>query len=179
MGHQQVDDEGLQADSVLQRTGYGVGEPALGAGQAFGAFLDLGIDAAFDDLEHDVEEDAAFPADRIDVREAAATGLAVLDGDRLLDGGLAQAGAGLLVLLRALAAGALAPCGLVLVRLGRRQAGVLRPLASRLFQQDCDQDAQQGDEDTEHCIDIPGHLAVRTQRRDAAFSVAITRSPPP
>ncbi len=49
LGDRQVDDEGLQTDAVLQRPGHGLGKPPPDP-----AFLDLGVDAALDDLEDDV-----------------------------------------------------------------------------------------------------------------------------
>ena len=169
VGARQVDDEGLEAGAVLQRARHVVGEPSLGAGPACGAFLDLGVDATLDDLEHDVVENAAFPVDRIDVCEVGAACVAGLDGDRLLDGGLPEVVARLRVRLRALAAAAGTPCGLVPVRLRRREAGVPRSLAGRPFQQNGDQDARQGEQDADHGIDLFGHLAVLSQRGDAGL----------
>ena len=171
VGDEQVDDEGLQTDAVLQRTGHVVGELPLGPGPAGGAFLDLGFDARFDDLEDDVVQYATLPVEGGCVREVGTAGSAGLDSDRLLDGGLAQTGAGLQVRLRALAACASARSGLVLIGLRRREAGVLRPLAGGPLQQDGDQDVQQGDEEADHGIDFSGHLAVRAQRLDAGLRV--------
>ena len=90
VGDEQVDDKGLQAGAVLQRARHGFGELPLGPGLAVGAFLDLGIHATLDDLEHDVVQDATFPVDGIDAGQVGAAGVAGIDGDRLLDGGLPE-----------------------------------------------------------------------------------------
>ena len=79
---------GLEAGAVLQRAGHVVGEPPPGPGPAVGAFLDLGVHAALDDLEHDVVQDTALASDGADAGQVGAAGVAGLDGDRLLDDGL-------------------------------------------------------------------------------------------
>ena len=164
VGDEQVDDEGLETGAVLQRAGHVVGEPAPGPGPAAGAFLDLGVHAALDDLEHDVVQDAALASDGADAGQVGAAGVAGLDFDRLLDDGLPKVVARLQVRLRALAAvPAAAPRGLVLLRLRRRQAGVPARLAGRPFQQDGDHDVQQGEQDADDGIDLFGDLAVLPQ----------------
>ncbi len=116
-------------------TRHGVREPALGPGPALRAFLDLGVDAALDDFEPEVVEDAALPIDGVDIVEVGAAGVAGIDGDRLLDGGRAPVAARLRVRLRALAGAPGAPRALVLVRLGRRQTGVPARRARGLLQE--------------------------------------------
>ncbi len=58
LGTEQVHDIGDDPGSVLQRTGHGVGETALGPGVAARTGLDLGGDPTFDGLEDDVDLDA-------------------------------------------------------------------------------------------------------------------------
>ena len=90
VGDQQVDDEGLEAGTVLQQAGHGAGEPPPGPRPALGAFLDLGLHPVLDNLEHDVVQDAPFPLDGVDAGQVPAACVAGLDGGRLLDDGLAE-----------------------------------------------------------------------------------------
>ena len=90
VGDQQVDDEGLQAGVVLQRSWHVVGEPALGPGSALGAVLDLGVNATLNDLKHDVVYDAALPFGGGDAGQVGAASVVGLNGDRLLNDGLLE-----------------------------------------------------------------------------------------
>jgi len=58
----QVDHEGMQVGAVLQRPRHVVGELSRDPAATAGTFLHPGLDAPFDDLEQDVELDAAFAA---------------------------------------------------------------------------------------------------------------------
>ena len=163
LGDQQVEDQGLDADTVLHGTRHEVWEPALGPGPALRAFLDLGVDAALDDFEHDVVEDAALPIDGVDVVEVGAASVAGLDGDRLLDGGRAPVTARLRVRLRALAVAPGAPRALVRVRLGRRQTGVPARLARGLLQEHGQQQLEQHQQAADERLALRGDLALRAE----------------
>ncbi len=124
-----MEDEDRETDAVLHGARPVVGKPTLGPGPALRAFPDLGVDAALDDLEPEVVEDTALPVDGVDAVEVGAAGSTGLDGDRLLDDGLAPGAARLRVQLRALAVAPGPPRALVLVRLRQRQTGVPARLA--------------------------------------------------
>ena len=160
LGDQQVDDEGLDADAVLQGARHVVWEPALGPGPALRTFLDLGFDAALDDFEHDVVEDAALPVDGVNVVEVGAAGVAGINDDRLLDGGRAQVVARLLVRLRALAVAPGAPRALVLVSLRWRQTGVPACLACDLLHEHGQQQLYQHQHAAEELLALLVDLAL-------------------
>ena len=131
--------------------------------------LDLGLDTLLDHLKHDVVQDPAFPVERSDSRQIAATAVTGRDGERFLDGDLLQIGAGLVVGLGC-AVARLGPLrGGVRVQLRGRDAGVAAVLAGCLFEQDRQQQCQQGHQDPEHGIGFRRHFAALAQSLDLIF----------
>ncbi len=155
LGDRQVDDEGLQIDAVLQRSGHGLGKPPPAP-----AFLDLG--AALDDLEDDVVRRSRSTASTPSAPQASTATVSSTTVFRRLSP-VCRFGFGPLPL---------AP--LVLVRLRRRKAGVG---AGRLLQQDGNQDAHQGGQHADYVIGLSGYLAGRAAVLAASNSspVAIIR----
>ena len=115
LGDQQVQDIGLDAWPILQRTGHVGREPALGLRLATGALLDLGVNVAHHLFKDDVDPGASFVSVTGRVAEVFAAGFALIDfGD--LNGLYRPGVAGARIVLRlALAIGArTGDCGIVL-----------------------------------------------------------------